>query len=86
MRNEGSSSNEGNRGPSLTLYQNKSREGSVTSKQFGNNTFSLNPDGGGEEVAAWVATSKRIGDLVYVFTPRSNLVVYDFPSSRPQAE
>jgi hypothetical protein len=48
LRNEISSSNEGNRGPSLTLYQNKSREGSVTSKQFVNNTISLNADGGSE--------------------------------------
>ncbi len=60
----------------MTLYQNKSREGSVTSKQFVNNTISLNTDGVGEEVAAWVATSKRICGPVYVFTPRINLVAH----------
>jgi hypothetical protein len=45
----------------------------VISKQFGNNAISLNTNGGGEEVVAWIATSKRIGDPVYVFTPRINL-------------
>jgi hypothetical protein len=31
---------------------------------------------GGKEVAAWVATSKRICGPVYVFTPRINLVAH----------
>ncbi|EFH80454.1 hypothetical protein Krac_1056 [Ktedonobacter racemifer DSM 44963] len=45
----------------------------MISKQFGNNAISLNTNGGGEEVVAWIATTRRICGLVYVFTPRINL-------------
>ena len=41
----------------------------MISKQFVNNTISLNTNGGGEEVAAWIATTRRICGPVYVFTP-----------------
>jgi len=45
----------------------------MISKQFVNNTISLNTNGGGEEVAAWIATTRRICGPVYVFTPGINL-------------
>jgi hypothetical protein len=45
----------------------------VISKKFVNNTISLNTNGGGEEVAAWIATTRRICGPVYVFTPGINL-------------
>ena len=48
----------------------------MISKQFVNNTISLNTNGGGEEVAAWIATTRRICGPVYVFTPGINLVAH----------
>ena len=45
----------------------------MISKPFVNNTISLNINGGGEEVAAWIATTRRICGPVSVFTPGINL-------------